>query len=205
MRVFAGGGIAYVSHLTGFNTIDLSSPQSPVLIAAATGANFGWGQLVANGSGLGLAADFARDASLYDISDPTNTTQLLTSFTTPGQAVGVGIYNGIGYVADGYSGLQIVNYLAADIKGVPPQIRLESNVVLAGTGGTAEEGKLMRLSARVIDDVQVRDVEFFVDDVRVARDGNFPFEHRFLTPRLAERPFFTVKAALRRFEYSRLS
>ena len=38
------------------------------------------------------------------------------------------------------------------------------------------------LILNVDDDVQVRNVEFFVNGSRVASDGNFPFEHRFVTP-----------------------
>jgi len=38
-------------------------------------------------------------------------------------------------------------------------------------------------------------VEFYVDGVRVSTDGNFPFEHRFVTPRLSPtKTNFTVRA-----------
>jgi hypothetical protein len=51
------------------------------------------------------------------------------------------------------------------------------------------------LTASVTDDVQVRNVQFHADGVRVLTDGNFPFEHRFLSPRLTEtRTNFTVRA-----------
>jgi hypothetical protein len=61
--------------------------------------------------------------------------------------------------------------------------------------GIAEEGKLVRVSARVADDVQVRNVEFYVDGARVFSDASFPFEHRFLTPLLSSgRSNFTVRA-----------
>ena len=40
----------------------------------------------------------------------------------------------------------------------------------------------MRLTANVSDDVQVRNVEFYVDGFKVATDGNFSFEHRFIAP-----------------------
>jgi hypothetical protein len=45
-----------------------------------------------------------------------------------------------------------------------------------------EEGKVMTATARVGDDVQVRNVEFFIDGESRFIDGNFPFEYRFPTP-----------------------
>jgi hypothetical protein len=53
---------------------------------------------------------------------------------------------------------------------------------------------MMRLTANVTDDVQVRNVEFYVDDNLIAVDGNFPFEQRFVTPRLAQQATFRVRA-----------
>ena len=64
------------------------------------------------------------------------------------------------------------------IAGYTPTIQLRTGF----SGDLAEEGKLARLTAEVGDDVQVRNVEFYVDGVKVATDGNFPFEHRFVTP-----------------------
>jgi len=59
----------------------------------------------------------------------------------------------------------------------------------------AEEGKLVRVVANVADDVQVARVEFYVDSRRVAVDGNFPFETRFVTPLLAPgKTNFTLRA-----------
>lgn len=53
----------------------------------------------------------------------------------------------------------------------------------------------MRLSATVTDDVQVRNVEFYVDGQLLITDGNYPFEHRFVTPAIsAGSPNFKVKA-----------
>ena len=52
----------------------------------------------------------------------------------------------------------------------------------------------MRLTALVTDDVQVRNVEFYVDGVKAATDGNFPFEHRFTTPLRSVQSSFTARA-----------
>ncbi len=200
-RLFVGGGIAYGTHASGYNTFNLTNPSLPALIAVGSTQQFGWKQIVANGSGLGLAAvspnstdDGPHNVSLYDLSDATQTNRFITEIETPGIAAAVAIYNGIGYVADSAAGLQVVNYRAFDTAGVPPTIVLESNFSLSGTTGQAEEGHVMRLTANVSDDVQVRNVEFFVNGLSVARDGNFPFEHRFVTPLLGTGPSFTVRA-----------
>jgi hypothetical protein len=46
------------------------------------------------------------------------------------------------------------------------------------------ENSAARVTALTTDDVQVRHVEFYMDDVLVESDGNFPFESRFKTPRI---------------------
>ena len=196
-RLFAGGGIAYAVHGRGYNTFSLANPAQPVLIAAGRTTQVGWKQIVANGSGLGVAAgsptstdDASNDISLYDLRNPALTDQFLTTFVTPGSARAVSIYNGLAYVADGDAGIQVINYLAYDIGGVLPTIALATNFA----NHTIEEGQTVRVSANVTDDVQVRNVEFYVDGAKVATDGNFPFEHRFIAPRLVDQPSFTLRA-----------
>ncbi len=202
-RLFVGGGRAYVTAYPGFDTVDVTDPASmlPLSGAVDNGPN-SFKHLVTNGTGLGIVAvgvnprpDGTHHVSLYDLSDPARANRdFLTTFETPGTARSLSLYNGVAYAADGEAGLQVVNYLAFDTQGVPPTIALDSNFSLAGGGGAAEEGKLMRLTANVGDDVQVRNVEFSVNGARVATDGNFPFEHRFVTPLISQAPSFTVSA-----------
>jgi hypothetical protein len=199
LRLVVGGGIAYVTHSRGYNTFDVANPAQPILIAASNTGQSGWQQIVPNGSGIGIAAvglTEPNDVSLYDTSDPLQTDRFLTEIATPGIAYAVSIYNGRAYVADGQTGLQVVNYLAYDSGTNPPSITLSPSFTLnTPTNGVAEEGKLARVTASVTDDVQVRNVEFYVDGARVLTDGNFPFEHRFLTPRLTtSKTNFTVRA-----------
>lgn len=196
-RLFVGGGIVYAVHTTGYNTFSLENLDAPMLIVAGNTAQFGWKQLVANGSGLGIAAvgpnstdDGLHDISLYDIHDPTRTNEFLATFETPGLTRAVSIYNGLAYVADGDSGLQVINYLPSDILGLSPTITLSTN----SPSGVAEEGILLSVTANVTDDVQVRNVEFYVDGVKVATDGNFPFEHSLITPVLRQQPSVTLRA-----------
>ncbi|MBI3417732.1 MAG: Ig-like domain-containing protein [Verrucomicrobia bacterium] len=197
-RLFVGGGMAYTVHGNGYDTFDLTAPDRPALIKATSDVSFGWRQIVLNGSGSGLAvvgatlfAGAAIDVSLYDTSDPKVTTKLTTTFPTPGAASAVSIFNGLVYVADDASGLQVINYLPYDNKKQPPTIQLVSNF----SQNRSEEGKLFVLTANVTDDVQVRNVEFYVDGKLIETDGNFPFELRMLTPLLtAGKSTFTVQA-----------
>ena len=203
-RLFVGGGVAYVSSYPGFDTISVTNPASMTRLGNATdaGAN-SFKQIALNGSGLGIAVvgvnprdDGTHDVYLYDVENPAVTTAFLTVLPTPGIARALSLYNGMAYVADSASGLQVVNYLAFDTQGTNPAISLSGSLSFQSpTNATAEEGKLVRLTATVSDDVQVRNVEFFLDDVKVLIDGNFPFEHRFVTPlRSATKTNFTLRA-----------
>lgn len=197
-RVFSGGDVLYASNGTHYATFDVSTPTNVTTINdTESGMAGGWKEIVLNGTGLGVAAvgvnsDLAGDHHilLYDTSDPMVNDAFITTFETPGIAYGVTIYNGIAYVADGESGMQVINYLPFDTGDTSPTLTLATNFV----GNQAEEGKLMRVSAEVTDDVQVRNVEFYIDGVKVATDGNYPFEHRFITPLLSQQSTFTIQA-----------
>lgn len=185
LRVFVGGGLAYVNVSDGYNIFSLADPAAPVFLRRESTAQQGWKQIIGNGSGLGLAAvgvnstnDGAHDVSIYGLNPGGTATQFLTTFETPGLAEAVAIYNGLGFVADGAAGLSVVNYLAYDTLKVPPTITLATTF----PGTSVEEGKFAGLVASVSDDVQVRNVELYVDGELSVTDGNFPFEHRFVAP-----------------------
>ncbi len=198
LRLFAGDRVLYATYLSGYNIFNISSGDRPAFVRMVTTAQFGWKQIVGNGSGLALAAvgpnstdDGPHDISLYNVGVDGTASEFRTTLETPGLTAAVSIYNGLAYVADSAAGLQVVNYLAYDALGVPPRITLRTSFTL----DSAEEGKLMRLTASVADDVQVRNVEFHVDGTKVATDGNFPFEHRLLTPLISSgKTSFTVRA-----------
>lgn len=200
LRLFVGNGLAYATHSRGYHLVDVTTPTAPSLVRSHSDNQFGWKQMIQNGSGLGLACaspnstpDGPHHLSLYSVGADGRSSDFLTTIETPGIATAVSVYNGLAYVADGSAGLQVVNYRAFDTLRVPPTIQLASNFNLAG--GAAEESKRMRLTATVTDDVQVRNVEFYVDGQLSATDGNFPFEHALLTPvRTATKQTFTVRA-----------
>lgn len=197
-RVFVGGGIAYITSFPGFDTFDVSDPKSMRHIGSpAMPAPNSFKQIVANGSGLGIAAvginprdDGTHDVFLYNIADPANTGAFVTQFATPGLTRAVSIFNGIAYAADGTFGLQVINYLAADVRGVPPAIAIATSLF----NGLAEDGQFFRVTAHVTDDVQVRNVEFYIDGAKVATDGNFPFEQRLRAPSLRDKATFVLRA-----------
>lgn len=200
LRLFVGTRLAFATFVSGYNVFDLSDPSHPAMVRQNSTPSFGWKHIVANGSGLGLAAvgpnstdDGLHDVTLYDLGPDGTTLQVQTAFPTPGLAYAVSIYNGLAYVADGNAGLEVVNYRAFDAFGIPPTITLEASFPLDPP--VSEEGKAVRVTAVVADDQQVRNVEFYRDGVKVATDGNFPFEHRFVTPLLTPgRTSYTVRA-----------
>lgn len=203
-RVFAADGLAYVTAFPGFDVVSIADLASPQLVVPARDAGpNSFKQIVLNGTGLGLAAvgnnpraDGTHDLSVYDTRVPADGVVFRTTLPTPGLARALTLYNGLAYVADGEAGLQVLSYLPFDLIGQAPTVRLEASFPLDRdqNTGRVETGKLARLTAAVGDDVQVRQVEFFVGGVRVATDGNYPFEIRFVTPLLTEtRRTFTVQ------------
>ena len=198
-RLFAGFDVAYATHATGYNTFNITNPTVPILIAAGATNQFGWKQIVANGSGLGVAAvspnstnDGEHHISLYNLDNPNLTNQFLTTFETPGLASAVTIFNGTAYVSDSEAGLQVLNYLSYDSHEQPPSIEIFSNLNLEGNQVSVVEGQPIRISAKVDDDVQVRNVELIIDGAKVSTDGSFPFEFRFNAPTLNQNGRFQL-------------
>ena len=197
-RLFVGGDVAYLVHTRGYNTIDVSDPETPQVVAETVSNAFGWKHIVLNGSGLGIAAvspnqafDGPHHVGVYDVRDPSETQAFLTEIATPGVARAVSIFNGIAYIADHTTGLQVINYLAPDVGDQPPTIALQSNWDLA-VG--VDEGKRVRVTAVVNDDVQVRNVEFYLDGALAVRDGNYPFEFSFVSPLRIDQASLTLRA-----------
>lgn len=175
---------AYITQLRGYDVIDIRNPGQMSVTTAGLTTQFGWSHLVPTASGQGFVAlgpnpgGTASQPTLIDLTNPDQTTNLLTTFPSPGEANAVSVFNGLGYVADGSRGLQVVNYLASDTQNQAPTVSLQSSFGFT----ELEEGKLGRLTAVVSDDVQIRNVEFYIDGQRVFTDGNFPYEYRFIAP-----------------------
>jgi formylglycine-generating enzyme required for sulfatase activity len=160
---------------------------------------YGWKQMVPTGSGLGIAVvspnstdDGPHHIDIYDFkAGGVTKPEWVTTYETPGLAVAACLYNGFAYIADSYAGVQILNYAEFDTKKQAPTILLDSNINL--DSGELEEGQLIQLRAKVADDVQVRNVEFYLNDERIS-DGNFPFELTYVTPTRDVTTTLTIKA-----------
>ena len=198
--IFAGGGVVYVSAPNlisgGFSTVDVSNPDHPSLIAGpgdSQTAKFGTA-VVANGSGIALMAGQATIGGTFNgvdvvsLTDTSNTYNFITRINLPDAPLGLAIASGIGFVADGASGLQVINYLPFDTKGVAPTVSINSNAADIDTntpGVQVLEGTTISLSANVSDDVQVRNVELLINGQVVRNNVSFPFDLTTQLPSLA--------------------
>ncbi len=185
-RIFVGNGVAYISVSFGFETFDVTDSNQPKRLGkAASLGQRSFKQIVPNGTGKGLAAVAVNpfptsdnDVYLYDLTDVANTTGFESIYATPGIASAISLFNGLAYVADGTAGLQVLNYLPRDTKGLPPTIALKT----FAPQNEVSAGGLLLMRAQVTDDVQIRNVEFYVDGRRIVVDGNFPYETVYRVP-----------------------
>jgi hypothetical protein len=184
-RLAVARGIAYAVHSSGYNTFDVSNPAAPRLLLQGTTGQNSWKQVLPNGSGQAVVAmgvnprdDGTHNISIYRMVDPAVLGSFQTEIPTPDIARAAALYNGLAYVVDSAAGLHVMNYLAVDTRGQAPT----GTLATSSQDGTVVEGSQVFLFADVRDDVQVRNVEFFVDGVRVATDGNFPYEFGWRVP-----------------------
>jgi hypothetical protein len=154
----------------GYVTVDVSNPAAPTVLASGSFADgIAGGAIALNGSGLGVTVGQLTNnpgspnlLDLVNTSDPTRTNRFITSYTLPVNPFEVAIGEGIAFVADGTAGLQVVNYEAADTKGVAPTIQITSaptSVNPNASGVQLVEGQTISFGVKVADDVQVRNVE----------------------------------------------
>jgi len=187
-RIFVGGSYAYLVHTRGYNVFSVTNPAVPTLVLQYATNQFGWKQLALNGSGLMLAAaspnqgfDGPHNLWRFALTNPAIAATFETEFVTPGVARSIAIYNGLAYVADNTAGLQVIRYKETDFLKQPPSGVLTCTAT-TGSNGTVVVGAQVFFRASVADDVQVRNVEFYVDGVKAATDGNFPFEFGWRPP-----------------------
>lgn len=185
--LFVGGGYAYIGTFTGYRVYAVTNPATPVLVGSPLTTQLAAHSIAVNGSGLmvsvtSFSGTGSLDVSLYDSSAPGDVTRFLTSFGVPGVPRAVAVNNGLAYVAT-QDGLKIVNYRAYDALHVAPNIELKGNFAQTSpTNGVIEEGQPVRLTATCSDDVQVRNVGFYINGQLANTDVAFPFEYRFIAP-----------------------
>ena len=161
--------------LGGFATVNVSNADSLALISSGntTSNVFAGTDFTGNGSGIGLVVGQpigpggpTNLVDIMDVSDPTNTTNFLTQFSLPTAPYATAIASGIAFIADGSSGIQVVNYLPFDNQSQAPTLSINSNVadLDPNTDGVQIlEGTTIPIQANVRDDVQVRNVELLVE------------------------------------------
>ena len=187
-RIFAGNGTLYAvaqSFLGGFATVDVSDPDSITLIS---GSDFDPSiqnprtDIAVNGSGLALLAGTVFPLNMVDLmstQDLTVTDTFLTRFDIPTAPNSVHIAGGIAFVADGISGLKVINYLPFDNAGIAPVAVLESGIPDADPGTIGfqiNEGTSIPVVVTVTDDFQVSRVDLLVNGELVFTDFSFPFD-----------------------------
>ena len=181
-RLAVGGGLAWITGYPGYGTLSITNPAVPLLLGAAQdyGPN-SFKQLAPTGSGYGVATvgrvpsnldPRTHNVQLFDLRNPEVSTNVITQFDTPGLARAVALYSGLAYVADSDAGLEVMSYLPFDTGTNAPTIKLATGA----PGPVLEAGQTLGLTATVEDDVQVREVEFYLNGQRVLVDGGFPFE-----------------------------
>jgi predicted outer membrane repeat protein len=188
-RMLLGNGFGVVHNSNaGVVALDLSNPLTPVIHYTDNNGPFnGLRRHLPNGTGLTLGVDADELIVFDETTIGAGLPAPLRTFVLPGTASGMGLSRGIAYIplanASSAPGqpqhqLAVVNYLDFDRAGNAPQVTLDTNI----SGSSVTESERLRLSALVQDDVQVRQVEFFLDAERVAVDTSFPFEYRYLAP-----------------------
>jgi hypothetical protein len=184
--ILVGNGVAYLAG-SGLSTIDVSDPLNPKLISDGD-TKFTARNVSINGSGIALVSAEDQGLGVYDIRDLQKTDSTVTVVDTPGFTYGTAIASGIAFVADGESGLQVINYLPFDSKGKSPTININTTAIdldlnIAGT--QVKEGSIIPLQVDIRDDVQVRNVELLVNGLVVTNDVSFPWDLSVITPNIS--------------------
>ena len=198
-KLFVSSGVAYVSNGgNGYSTINVANPANMLVISGPdTPAVQASNQMtVVNGSGLAIVAAGNRGIELHSASDPEVTYGFLSKFDTSGFSQSVVLAGGLAFVADGISGLQVVNYISFDNKGVSPSVSASSSNVDADpakAGRQIIEGSSLRVSAKLGDDVQVRNVELLLNGQVVANRVSAPYDFSVAVPPLTGSPNLSVE------------
>lgn len=186
-RLFVGGGQVFLTHLGGYYEFGVSNPRSPSLVRnfRVNTLQLHLKQLALPSPGTLLAAMRSTGTGgggtglrRYSVAEPGGAPVVETDLLTPGDCLGFVVYNGFAYIADGNAGLSVLNFRSIDTKGIAPT----GILVTTSADGTVVAGQRLFIQGRAVDDVQVRNVEFFADGTRIAVDGNLPFEMGWRVP-----------------------
>jgi hypothetical protein len=199
-KLFAADGTAWIADDLDLFTVDYSQPDHPKLLrdvntAGGSTLNLQGRVIALSGSGLGLAGGsingFGEMLRLIEAGDTVDLPgKLLASFPLPDFVQGIAIAGGLGYIADGKAGLQIVNYLPFDQGTTPPtvQVAVPVNADIDPTtpGIQVLEATPLTLVGTITDDVQVRDVQLLMNGAVVKDDLSYPYDLTFDLPRIKD-------------------
>jgi hypothetical protein len=198
MYLFAGGGYVYVG--ASDNNDSQEVPGVEVIQDTGTSLNYVGPSsaitafnVTVDSNGLALycgGLQISSEVGLLDLSDPTVTNKVITTFNTPGTAEAIALAEGVGFVADGSAGLAVLNFLPFDTTGVPPTASISlpaSSVVGTGADGNPEvvEGSTLPILATATSNVQVRNVELLVNGKVVLNAVSFPLNLSTIAPTIA--------------------
>ena len=173
----------------GFVTVNVNDPGNMMLLSPVDANNVQGQAIAVNGSGLAVSVGSliggTNSLDVLNVRDPNNTGAFVTRITLPAAPQDVTIAGGLAFVADGTAGLEVVNYLAFDNQGLPPELTVDPNLLDIDTntpGIQVQEGSNLRLRGIFNDDVQVRNVELLLDGNVVRNDVSFPFDLSTVAP-----------------------
>ena len=186
-ELYVDRGTAYVAIQEGLATVDYRDPSNLLLMSgpdrpAGLASNPSSYALTGSGLGVYVSSEFpppdTNSVDVLDGTDPLNTFDFVVRFLLPDKPHALAISHGYAFIANEESGLQVVNFQSLDTEGNPPQVTMQSSVSdedPAKAGVQVGPGREIRIDGRVVDDVLVRSVELWVNNVRVAVDTSYPW------------------------------
>ncbi len=189
--LFAAGGTVLVGAASGnavggYSTVDVTDPAAPTLIAGPADRAIAGGSIALGGGGLGLAAQAIRAGAtlvnaldVIGTGDPTQTGRLVTRLTLPSAPNGVAIAGGLGFVADGASGLQVVNYVRPTIGAAAPTVTITAPPVDVQPGISGLQlyaGQPISLGVQVAGATPIASTQLLVNDTVLVNAVSFPYD-----------------------------
>ncbi len=187
-ELLVAGARAYVGYFTGFSILNLSDPFQPAISGSPAVNQAAIHSLALAGPRrlvpvVSFAGEGTLAPALYDVTDPSDVTRFLGSFATPGAPRAAAVDRGLAYVADGLSGLAVVNLVGGRNDTTPPSVAFAR--ALGSPNPRVERSTHVTAYIEADDDTLVRQVTLRVNGNPVGTDGSYPFEIRFATPAVA--------------------
>ncbi len=187
----------YLGSFLSWRTVDVSNPALPVLLANPPAIQSTVLSLVPDGNhslvtltSFGSGNAFSIAVTIYDTTDPTDTTQFIETLN-PGHSreTSVILHDGYALVSAATSslriggvfklfpgGLSVLRYTDRDTAGLAPTAAIVPPV------GDLKDETVHEIQVTATDDILVRHVELLADGVVVATDYNYPFAPRWKVP-----------------------